>query len=98
SDAARLLRAADLFVCSSRIEPLGNMVIEAWSAGCPIVACDADGPRELIRDHSNGRLVPRESPDALAAAIGATLANRDAAASMARSGRARFESEFSRAG
>ena len=34
-DAGALLKAADLFVCSSRIEPLGNMVIEAWSAGMP---------------------------------------------------------------
>jgi glycosyltransferase involved in cell wall biosynthesis len=30
-DAGALLRAADVFVCSSRVEPLGNMVLEAWS-------------------------------------------------------------------
>ena len=96
-DAGALLRAADLFVCASRIEPLGNMVIEAWSAGCPLVAVAAAGPRELVRDGDDGRVVPLEDPAALAAAIGGMLADRAAAAAMARAGRRRFETEFSRA-
>ena len=96
-DAGALLRAADLFVCASRIEPLGNMVIEAWSAGCPLVAVAAAGPRELVRDGEDGRVVPLEDPTALAAAIGALLSDRAAAAAMARAGRLRFETEFSRA-
>ncbi len=96
-DAGALLRAADVFVCASRIEPLGNMVIEAWSAGCPLVAVAAAGPRELVRDGEDGRVVPLEDPTALAAAIGALLSDRAAAAAMARAGRLRFETEFSRA-
>jgi glycosyltransferase involved in cell wall biosynthesis len=96
-DPGALLKAADLFVCSSRIEPLGNMVIEAWSAGCPLVALDADGPRELVRHDRDGKLVPREDPVALAAAIAALLADRAAAAALATAGRARFEVEFAAA-
>ena len=38
TDTASLLAAADLLVCPSRHEPLGNVVIEAWSAGRPVVA------------------------------------------------------------
>ena len=97
ADAGALLRAADLFVCSSRVEPLGNMVIEAWSAGCPLVAADADGPRELVRDGADGRLVPKENPEALAAAIATLLADQPGAAALARAGRARFEAEFAAA-
>ena len=41
SDTAALLAAADLLACPSRLEPLGNVVIEAWSAGRPIVAARA---------------------------------------------------------
>ena len=39
-----LLAAADLLVCPSRHEPLGNVVIEAWAAGVPVVATASDGP------------------------------------------------------
>jgi glycosyltransferase involved in cell wall biosynthesis len=31
-DIGALLAAADIFICSSRHEPLGNIVLEAWSA------------------------------------------------------------------
>jgi glycosyltransferase involved in cell wall biosynthesis len=97
SDAGALLRAADLFVCSSRVEPLGNMVIEAWSAGCPLVAADADGPRELVRGGEDGIVVPREQPEALAMAIAAVLADPARAGNLARAGRKRFEAEFAAA-
>ncbi len=97
NDVAALLAAADVFVCSSRIEPLGNMVIEAWSAGRPVVACAADGPRELIRDGVDGLLVPREDATALAQAISRVLDDPALRQSLAQAGRARFETEFSRA-
>jgi glycosyltransferase involved in cell wall biosynthesis len=96
-DAGALLRAADLFVCSSRVEPLGNMVIEAWSAFCPLVAVAADGPAELIHNGQDGVLVPHEDPEALAAGIAGLLADRARAASQAQAGRNRFDTEFARA-
>jgi glycosyltransferase involved in cell wall biosynthesis len=34
-DVAALLAAADVLVCPSRIEPLGNVIIEAWAHGRP---------------------------------------------------------------
>ncbi len=94
SDRGPLMAASDLLVCPSRHEPLGNVVIEAWSAGRPVVAADADGPRELIRPGADGLLVAREDPRALADAIGALLANPTQAKVLAESGRARFEQDF----
>ena len=96
-DAGALLRAADLFVCSSRIEPLGNMVIEAWSAGCPVVAAAAAGPAELIRDGQDGLIVAHEDPTALATAITRLLDDRPYAAALATAGRAQYEAEYSQA-
>ena len=93
-DAGALLRAADVFVCSSRVEPLGNMVIEAWSARRPVVAVAADGPRELIRDGVDGVMVAHEDPKALAACIARVLEDRDLAVRLSQAGRARFEGEF----
>jgi len=96
-DVGALLKAADVFVCPSRLEPLGNVVIEAWSAGRPVVAAAADGPRELIRDGVDGVLVPLEDPDALAAAIGGVLEDQARAAALGAAGRRTFEANFSEA-
>jgi glycosyltransferase involved in cell wall biosynthesis len=96
-DAAALLAAADVFGCSSRQEPLGNMVIEAWSAGRPVVAAAVGGPAELIADAATGLLVPPDDPAALAGAVGRVLADRTLAAALARAGRARYEAAFAEA-
>lgn len=93
-DTGALLAACDLFVCSSRHEPLGNIVLEAWSASRPVVAAAAQGPRELIEDGETGLLVPPESAEALAGAINAALADPQDAARLADNGRKTFETSF----
>ena len=57
-DINALLASADVFVCPSRHEPLGNVVLEAWSQKTPIIATAAQGPSQLINDEENGLLVP----------------------------------------
>jgi glycosyltransferase involved in cell wall biosynthesis len=96
-DIGALLKAADIFVCPSRSEPLGNVVLEAWSALCPVIAADADGPRELIADGSDGLLVPRENEARLAQTIAALLAAPERAAALSAAGRRRFLAEFAEA-
>jgi glycosyltransferase involved in cell wall biosynthesis len=94
SDIAALLAAADLFVCSSRQEPLGNMVIEAWSARRPVVAASVGGPAELIEAGRSGWLVPPDDAAALAEAIAQAFGNPGQAAALAEAGRARYEADF----
>ncbi|MFN8983716.1 MAG: glycosyltransferase [Alphaproteobacteria bacterium] len=96
-DIGALLAAADIFICSSRHEPLGNIVLEAWSAAKPVVAAAAQGPSELISDGKDGVLVPRDDAAALAAAIAALAENPDRAAALAAAGRAFFASTFAEA-
>jgi glycosyltransferase involved in cell wall biosynthesis len=96
-DTGALLAACDILVCPSRHEPLGNVVLEAWSAGRPVVAAAAQGPSELIADGVTGLLVPKEAPEPLAAAIAGLLAAPDRAASMAAAGRATFLAEHAEA-
>ena len=93
SDTASLLAAADLLVCPSRLEPLGNVVIEAWSARRAVVAASADGPRELIVDGDDGVLVTPEDPRALAHGIVNVLEAPCHAAALAEAGRIRYEAE-----
>jgi glycosyltransferase involved in cell wall biosynthesis len=96
-DTAALLAACDVLVCPSRHEPLGNVVIEGWSAGMPVVAAAAMGPVELILPGCDGLLVPTDDPPALAEALGAVLRDVPARRALGAAGRARFEAEFAEA-
>lgn len=96
-DQAALLAAADLFVCPSRHEPLGNVVLEAWSAARPVVAAAAQGPVELIEDGTTGLLVPPDDPKALAAAVSALLAEPARAAALGAAGRAAWAERYAAA-
>ncbi len=96
-DTAGLLAACDVLVCPSRHEPLGNVVIEGWSARVPVVAAAAQGPGELIAPGRNGLLVPCDDVAALADTLGAVLRDAAAGRALAQAGRARFEAEFAEA-
>lgn len=96
-DVASLLAACDVFVCSSRHEPLGNVVIEAWSAGKPVVAARATGPAGLIREGETGLLVPVNDVVAMAVTLKRLLADPAMRARLAEAGRAAYEAEFTEA-
>jgi glycosyltransferase involved in cell wall biosynthesis len=57
---------ADLFVCPSRHEPLGNVILEAWSYRLPVVSTATHGALELIEDERTG--LPAPCGDAIALA------------------------------
>ena len=50
-------RAMDVFVFASRTETQGMVLVEAMAAGVPVVALDAPGVREVVRDGIDGRLL-----------------------------------------
>jgi glycosyltransferase involved in cell wall biosynthesis len=96
-DQGALLAACDLLVCSSRIEPLGNVIIEAFSAARPVVATAVAGPVELIDPGRTGLIVPPEDPAKLAAAIRTVLEDKRLAADLANAGRAVWQAEYAEA-
>lgn len=69
---------ADVFVCPSRHEPLGNVILEAWNYGLPVVSTATDGAVELIEEGSTGLLCPCAEPVALAERIGEMLGATEA--------------------
>ena len=89
-----LFRSADLFVCPSRLEPLGNVVIEAWAHGAPVIATAAQGPRALIRDGVDGLLAPVDDADGLADAMARVLDSTELAAALVAAGREAYRRDF----
>ena len=61
---------AEVFVLSSTVEGLPNVLVQAMMAGCTPVSTDCPtGPREVLGDGRFGTLVPVGDVDALAAGI-----------------------------
>lgn len=68
-ELAGCYQAMDLFAFASQTETQGMVLTEAMAAGVPVVAVDAPGVREVVEDGRNGRLLPREDEEELAAAL-----------------------------
>jgi glycosyltransferase involved in cell wall biosynthesis len=69
SGPAQALQGAELLVLPSEAEGFGLVLIEAMSAGVPVVATDAPGIRDVVQSGVTGLLAPVGDPPALAAAI-----------------------------
>jgi glycosyltransferase involved in cell wall biosynthesis len=94
-DVPRLLRVFDVFTLSSKtVECFPMSVLEAMSAGLPAVCTDVGGVAEMVDDGVTGRVVPREDPEALAAAFLEVLADPARARAMGLAGRRRVREEF----
>lgn len=96
-DASALYRTADVCVFPSRHEPLGNVVIQSWAHGLPIVAAASAGPAALIRDGEDGVLVPIDDDLALARALRSLLDEPAQRRRLAERGRARVAADFDEA-
>ena len=96
-DVAALMAAADMLACPSRLEPLGNVVIEAWAHRLPVIAAASAGPASLIRHEETGLLSPIDDPTALAASIRRLAADPAMRARLSAAGRLAYEAGFTQA-
>lgn len=74
TDPAPYYQLADVFVCASVYETLGNVILEAWANRALVVSTRAQGPLELMEDHVNGLLAPLSDAAGLADVLNAALA------------------------
>lgn len=87
---------ADVFVCPSRKETLGNVILEAWNHGLPVVSTRTPGATELIDDGRTGLLAPIEAPEVLAGRLHDMLsATPSQRTDMGAAGRHHLQANFS---
>jgi len=68
-DLVNAYHALDVFVFASQSETQGLVVTEAMAAGIPVIAVDAPGVREVVKDFINGRLLVDESLEDFVSAL-----------------------------
>jgi L-malate glycosyltransferase len=66
NDTTPYFALGDVFVCPSRHEPLGNVILEAWQHHLPVLSTRNEGASELVREGENALLVPLNDPAGLA--------------------------------
>jgi phosphatidylinositol alpha-mannosyltransferase len=88
---AELARAEVLCAPSLHGESFGMVLTEAFAAATPVVASDIPGYRDVVRDGTDGLLVPANDPLALAEALRALALDAPLRARMALAARDRAE-------
>jgi glycosyltransferase involved in cell wall biosynthesis len=96
TDRSALLRACDVCVFASRIEPFGTVFAQAWAERTPVIVSDADGPKQFCVDGEDSLMVPKNDPDALAAAIRRLLGDKDLQQKLVENGYKRYTAEFTK--
>lgn len=94
TDVPELLPGLDLLAHPAEREGLGLALVEAASAGVPVVACATGGITDVVIDGETGALVPRDSAAAFRAALSALLADRDERLRMGVAARRHAERRF----
>ncbi|MBL8643569.1 MAG: glycosyltransferase [Rhodospirillaceae bacterium] len=95
NDRAALLRAADAVLVPSRHEPFGNVVVNAWVHGAPVIASASEGPGALIAHGEDGLLTALDDHQGLGAAIDRVLNEKDLAATLIAGGARKVSAEYS---
>jgi glycosyltransferase involved in cell wall biosynthesis len=93
-DLAELMPGFDVLAHPASREGLGLTLLEAASAGVPVVACDAGGVADVVVQGATGLLVPVGDAAALRAALARLLAGRAERARLGAAARAHAERQF----
>ncbi|NQU75579.1 MAG: glycosyltransferase family 4 protein [Planctomycetes bacterium] len=93
-DLVNLFKATDMVCVPSRNEPFGIIILEAWSAGKPVVVTHNGGPAEFV-NHGRDGLKVYDHPDSVSWGIRELFGNFNHARAMGRAGKARVKKEFS---
>lgn len=95
TDLVDAYHAAEVFVLPSTHEPFGIAVLEAWAAGCAVVASRVGGVPSVVTPWQDGLLFDPGDREGLVDAVSACLSRPELARRLAASGRERAERGYS---
>lgn len=78
--------AADLFLLPSLHEPFGIVILEAWSAGLPVIASNVGGVPHFVVDGEDALLFNPHDPSTLVKAYGALISDSGLAEKISAAG------------
>ena len=93
-DIPAIMRAMDLLVVNSRVEPFGLTVIEAMASGTAVAATAVDGIKEIVRHGQNGWLVSGRDRRSLVEALFTLVRDRKLRERLSEEGRRDAEARF----
>jgi len=94
-DIQTLLRKADIYLSTSIYEGLSNSIMEAMSAGLPVVATDVGDNKYLIQDDFNGYLVKSRDIDAIVNKLSHLVENEEIRKEFGKNGYNKVLKDFS---
>lgn len=94
AEPAGELEQADVVLVPSRVEPFGNVAVEALLAERPLIASRVQGLAEIVTDGETGLLVTPDDANDLADAIQRLATDPALAAELASAGRKDAEERF----
>jgi len=94
-DVPRILAAIDIYVQTSSNEGLSLSILEAMAAGKPVIATDAGGNSEVIRDEISGLLMQTTSVTEVVRTVSKLLDYPDLRNRLATTGLNLVQNEFS---
>jgi len=89
ADVEVVMRALDVLLVPSWVEPFGRVVIEGMASGLPVIATSLGGPAELIDDGRTGLLLAPRVPEVWGRSVAALLADRERMVAMGEAARIR---------
>ncbi len=93
-DVPAALAACDMFVCPSRLEPFGNVFVEAWAQKRAVVATNTGGPGDIIEHERSGLLVPVDDAKAMASAIDRLTSDTDLRARLVEAAYRHYQKDY----
>lgn len=97
SDVPTLMDAAEITYLPSRVEGLGNVLIESCLMGTPAIASNLPAIREIIEHGRNGYLVEGDAPSEYARLTRRLLSDQGLRRDMGKDGRELASAKFGRA-
>ncbi len=87
----KYIARADVFALTSHYEGFGNVVVEAMACGVPVVATSTPGTRDIVSSGTDGLLVERHEPAAMAAALAQVIGDGELRHRMVHAARRKAE-------